>query len=69
MSVNGTPPSPLRIARLEQGLRLTDVAERAGISVGYLSMIERGLECPGELRDRLAGALERDVACCFPGSP
>ena len=33
----------LRTAREEQGGRLVDVAERAGISPQYLSEIERGL--------------------------
>lgn len=32
----------LRQARLDQGLRLTDVCERAGLSPQYLSEIERG---------------------------
>lgn len=67
MTANGTPPSPLRIARLEQGLRLADVAKKAGISTGYLSMIERGLEAPAEVCGRLAGALARSVADIFPG--
>ena len=38
--------SVLREWRTAQGLRLTDVAERAGVSVQYLSEVERGRKEP-----------------------
>jgi len=42
--VNGREkPSTLRMARLSQGYRLTDVASKAGYPIGHLSEIERGL--------------------------
>ena len=48
----------LRSAREEQGGRLVDVAERAGISPQYLSEIERGLKDPSsEVLAAVAGAL------------
>lgn len=63
MAVSET--SPLRAKREAEGLRLVDVAERAGISVGYLSMIERGLVCPTPVQERLAVALECTPAQVF----
>lgn len=48
----------LRAAREEQGGRLVDVAERAGISPQYLSEIERGRKEPSsEMIAAVAGAL------------
>ena len=52
------PESPLRRARKEQGKPLREVAEAAGISTSYLSMIENGLHCPDRVRAALAAALE-----------
>jgi transcriptional regulator with XRE-family HTH domain len=74
---NGTPapdrePEPLwrevlgrslRAAREEQGGRLVDIAERAGISPQYLSEIERGRKEPSsEMIAAVAGALGVDLA-------
>ncbi|WP_210441417.1 helix-turn-helix domain-containing protein [Nocardioides xinjiangensis] len=42
--------------------RLVDVAERAGVSVQYLSEVERGLKDPSsEMLQAIAGALDLDV--------
>ena len=49
----------LRTVRQERGERLSDVAERAGVSTQYLSEIERGLKEPSsEMIAAVAGALE-----------
>ena len=48
----------LRAVRQERGERLSDVAERAGVSTQYLSEIERGLKDPSsEMLAAVAGAL------------
>lgn len=53
----------LRAAREEQGGRLVDVAERAGISPQYLSEIERGRKEPSsEMIAAVTGALGVDLA-------
>ncbi len=49
----------LRARRLAQGLTLRDVSERARISLGYISEIERGQkEASSELLAALAQALD-----------
>ena len=49
----------LRATREEQGSRLVDIAERAGISPQYLSEIERGRKEPSsEMIAALAGAFD-----------
>jgi transcriptional regulator with XRE-family HTH domain len=53
----------LRAAREEQGGRLVDIAERAGISPQYLSEIERGRKEPSsEMIAAVTGALGVDLA-------
>lgn len=60
----------LRARRLGQGLTLREVSERARVSLGYISEVERGQkEASSELLAALAGALDaplsevmRDVA-------
>ena len=53
----------LRAAREEQGGRLVDIAVRAGISVQYLSEIERGRKEPSsEMIAAVTGALGIDLA-------
>lgn len=48
--------------RVERGERLVDVAERAGVSMQYLSEIERGLKDPSsEMLQAIAGALDLSV--------
>ena len=52
----------LRGVRQQRGERLSDVAERAGVSTQYLSEIERGLKDPSsELLAAVAGALDLPV--------
>ena len=53
----------LRAIREEQGGRLVDIAERAGISPQYLSEIERGRKEPSsEMIAAVTGALGVDLA-------
>ncbi|MBC2934252.1 helix-turn-helix domain-containing protein [Nocardioides sp. zg-1228] len=48
--------------RRRRGERLVDVAGRAGVSVQYLSEVERGLKDPSsEMLHAIAGALELSV--------
>ena len=53
----------LREERAEREQRLVDVADRAGVSVQYLSEVERGLKEPSsEVLAAVAGALDLSVA-------
>ncbi len=53
----------LRIRRLTLGLTLREVAERSGVSVQYLSEVERGLKDPSsEMIAAIAGALQLPLA-------
>jgi transcriptional regulator with XRE-family HTH domain len=48
--------------RTERGERLVDVAQRAGVSMQYLSEVERGLKDPSsEMLQAIAGALDLSV--------
>jgi transcriptional regulator with XRE-family HTH domain len=48
--------------RSARGERLKDVAERAGVSMQYLSEVERGLKDPSsEILSAVAGALDLTV--------
>ena len=48
--------------RVGRGERLVDVAERAGVSMQYLSEVERGLKDPSsEMLQAIAGALDLSV--------
>ncbi|MBD3926248.1 helix-turn-helix transcriptional regulator [Nocardioides cavernae] len=48
--------------RTDRGERLKDVAERAGVSLQYLSEVERGLKDPSsEMLQAIAGALDLSV--------
>lgn len=48
--------------RTQRGERLVDVAGRAGVSMQYLSEVERGLKDPSsEMLQAIAGALELGV--------
>lgn len=58
----------LRTSREEQGGRLVDIAERAGISPQYLSEIERGRKEPSsEMIAAVTGALGVDLADLLAG--
>ncbi|MER7077606.1 Helix-turn-helix domain-containing protein [Saccharopolyspora kobensis] len=53
----------LRATREKRGVRLVDIAERAGISPQYLSEIERGRKEPSsEMIAAVTGALGVDLA-------
>ena len=53
----------LRTTREQQGERLVDIAEKAGISPQYLSEIERGRKEPSsEMIAAVTGALGLDLA-------
>jgi transcriptional regulator with XRE-family HTH domain len=56
----------MRQLRRQKALSLHQVAQRAELSIGYLSQIERGLSSPS-LRDliRVAAALEADLGLFF----
>jgi transcriptional regulator with XRE-family HTH domain len=60
----------LRQARKAQGLRLTDVAKRTGLTIGLISQVERGLTTPSmrSLR-QLADALGIQVDELFRQPP
>jgi transcriptional regulator with XRE-family HTH domain len=59
----------LRQTREEQGERLIDVAEKAGISPQYLSEIERGRKEPSsEMIAAVTGALGLDLADLLIGA-
>jgi transcriptional regulator with XRE-family HTH domain len=61
--------TPLRHARIDADLTLFELAHRAGISMGRLSMIERALIAPRtDEMTRLAVALGVSEAACFPES-
>jgi transcriptional regulator with XRE-family HTH domain len=52
----------LRTERQQRGERLSDVAQRAGVSTQYLSEVERGLKDPSsEILSAVAGALDLTV--------
>ena len=52
----------LRTERLARGERLSDVADRAGVSTQYLSEVERGLKDPSsEILAAVVGALDLTV--------
>ena len=52
----------LRTERSERGLRIADVAERAGVSPQYLSELERGRKDPSsEILSAISGALGLSV--------
>jgi transcriptional regulator with XRE-family HTH domain len=61
--------SLIRRIRKSQGLTLSEVSERTGFSVGYLSQVERGMANPSinSLR-RIAMALECPLTTFFPES-
>ncbi|MBM3475206.1 MAG: helix-turn-helix transcriptional regulator [Armatimonadetes bacterium] len=57
-----------RIATLRRAARLSqeELAERAGYSVGFISLVERGVNAPSiGGADRIARALGRDIRDLF----
>jgi transcriptional regulator with XRE-family HTH domain len=58
----------LRAIRLESGETITAIANRAGISKGYLSTLEHGNACPTvEMLVRLARAYGVSTRTMIPG--
>jgi Predicted transcriptional regulators len=58
----------IRRLRTAKGLSLKTVSERSGLSIGMLSLVERGRSSPSvRLLARLANALEVTVAHFIPG--
>ncbi|MDN5704089.1 MAG: helix-turn-helix domain-containing protein, partial [Yaniella sp.] len=52
----------LRVERQAQEKRLTDVAERSGVSQQYLSEVERGVKEPSsEILHAISGALDLEI--------
>lgn len=64
------PAATLKDTRLEQGLRLKDVAQKAGCSISAVSMIESGWQPSLELRTAVAHAVGASVGSFWPaGAP
>jgi len=60
----------IRQAREQRGLSLTNLAERANISVSYLSEVENGRKSPSlQVVKQLAGALNLEPAALFVSGP
>ena len=58
----------LRGLRREKGLKLAVVADRSGVSLAYVSEVERGRKLPSlDVLSRLAGALEMSVSDVLQG--
>ncbi len=56
----------MRELRTQRGLRLEDIAERAGVSKSLVSQVERGLsQCSINTLRRIAAALEVPIAAFF----
>jgi transcriptional regulator with XRE-family HTH domain len=61
--------SALRHARLDAGLTLFDMQQRAKVLQSRLSLIERGLvEARPDEQERLAEVLQREIGRLFPKS-
>lgn len=60
----------IRAMRHARGLTLTDLAEAASLSVGFLSLVERGQKQPSLVAlQRISAALEIEIGWLFPASP
>lgn len=66
MSDQRRPPTPLRNARTEQGLRLKDVADEAGVSISLVSTMEAGYVPPLGTQERVARALGASSGSFWP---
>lgn len=67
MGVSETRPlTPAKQARKALDLRLCDVAERAGCSIGLVSMVESGYIPPAATRGRIAKALGQGTEKLWP---
>lgn len=62
LSGNAALGARLRQLRKEKGLKLVALANKSGVSLAYVSEVERGRKLPSlEVLDRLAGALGLSV--------
>ena len=58
----------LRELRCEKGLKLAVIANRSGVSLAYVSEVERGRKLPSlDVLSRIAGALEMSVSDVLQG--
>lgn len=57
----------MKIIRREKGITLTEIANRTGISIGYLSHLEKGTrKNPSiEIMDKIAKVLDKSVSEVF----
>lgn len=56
-----------KVARTAAGLSQSELAERLGVSQGYVSAIERGVKIPDDaLKARIAVVLKVPVASLWP---
>lgn len=57
----------MKLIRGEKGITLTDIASKTGISIGYLSHLEKGTrKNPSiEIMDKIAKVLDKSVSEVF----
>ncbi len=57
----------MKIIRREKGITLTEIANKTGISIGYLSHLEKGTrKNPSiEIMDKIAKVLDKSVSEVF----
>ena len=68
LSGNAALGARLRELRREKGLKLAALANKSGVSLAYVSEVERGRKLPSlEVLDRLAGALGLSVLVVLDG--
>ena len=67
-SGNAALGARLRELRKEKGLKLVALANKSGVSLAYVSEVERGRKLPSlEILDRLAGALGLSILDVLDG--
>lgn len=67
-SGNAALGARLRELRQLRGMKLAALANQSGVSLAYVSEVERGRKLPSlEVLDRLAGALEMSVVEVLDG--
>lgn len=62
------PPTPLKRALFDSGLRHKDVAAEVGLDPSHFSRIVNGLHCDDATRDRIADVLGRQVSELWPAA-
>ena len=66
-SIRETPPSPLRLERIKQGIKPWRMTTLLGISQSLYYAYEQGRRrCPYDMRKRIANVLEKPVDALFP---